>query len=201
MCVIVYVRNYFKICPGRRYRGLVYDRLITVRKTPGMVDAYLMPSEHVVIRLRMHPMAIIVPALLIVGGLIGVGILIGITGSTGLHKVIWFLWFVLLVWQGWKIVNWWRRYFVVTENRLMLVSGVFDRDVGMMPLTKVTDMRMHETAVGRMFRYAEFIVESAGQEQALSRIRFVPYPVQIYQEILHLIFPSSQGPAGEDPGF
>ena len=47
-----------------------------------------------------------------------------------------------------------------------------------------------------MLRYGEFIVESAGQEQALSRVRFVPYPAQVYQEILSLIFPAKPAAAG-----
>jgi hypothetical protein len=51
-----------------------------------------------------------------------------------------------------------------------------------------------------MFGYAEFIVESAGQEQALSRIRFVPYPSQLYQEILSLIFPGTAQRPGDDSG-
>ena len=83
---------------------------------------------------------------------------------------------------------WWRRYFVVTENRLMLITSLADTDVGMMPLAKVTDMRLHQNTFGHMLGYAEFIVESDGQDQALSRIPFVPYPSQMYQEILSLIF-------------
>jgi len=66
----------------------------------------------------------------------------------------------------------------------------------LMPLAKVTDLRLSESIVGRMLRYGEFIVESAGQEQALSRVGFVPYPAQIYQEILSLIFPAKPAAAG-----
>ena len=71
---------------------------------------------------------------------------------------------------GLEIAIWWRRYFVVTENRLMLVTRLVFTDVAMMPLAKVTDLRLSESILGRMLRYGEFIVESAGQEQALSRV-------------------------------
>jgi uncharacterized membrane protein YdbT with pleckstrin-like domain len=51
-------------------------------------------------------------------------------GSGGALKVIWILWFVLLLYLIWKIVNWWDTCFVITRNRLMLVTGVFDKTSG-----------------------------------------------------------------------
>jgi uncharacterized membrane protein YdbT with pleckstrin-like domain len=170
-------------------------------------DRYLMPTERVVTTVRMHPAAIVKPALLILGGAILAGLMTwGAHGNGRLILAIWLLWVMLFLWQGWKIAIWWRRYFVVTENRLMLVTSLIFTDIAMMPLAKVTDMRLSESIFGRMLHYGEFIVESAGQEQALSDIKFVPYPSQIYQEILSLIFPGepaatgSQGPRGRAQG-
>jgi membrane protein YdbS with pleckstrin-like domain len=175
---------------------------------PKVVDKYLMPSERIVTTVRMHPIAIFAPVILILAGLF---VAVFVTrsahpGSGGFVGFIWILWGVLVAWQGWKIVTWWRRYFVVTENRLMLITSLIVADVGMMPLAKVTDMRLHQGSLGRALGYATFIVESAGQEQALSRIEFVPYPSSMYQEILALIFPKRpaaagpQGPPGPPPG-
>ena len=171
------------------------------------VDKYLMPTERVVTAVRMHPAAIIRPVLWILGGAVLAGLLAGpALGNGRVVLVIWLLWGVLFVWQGWRIAIWWRRYFVVTENRLILVTSLVFTDVAMMPLAKVTDLRLSESILGRMLRYGEFIVESAGQEQALSRVRFVPYPSQIYQDILSLIFPGKpaadgpQGPLDVPPG-
>jgi uncharacterized membrane protein YdbT with pleckstrin-like domain len=152
----------------------------------------------------MHPIAVFGPAMVILAGAVAAGFLTESAAQSGSVKgtpIIWVLWGVLAVWQGWKIATWWRRYFVVTENRLMLITSLFDTDVGMMPLAKVTDMRLHRTTLGHALGYAEFIVESAGQEQALSRINFVPYPARMYQEILSLIFrPKPQGGNGGDLG-
>ncbi len=179
---------------------MVYQ-ITNAPKLPRAVYKYLMSTERVVTAVRMHPMAVIGPLLLILGGAILAGLLT-VAGHGGGASVIWLLWGVLFVWQGWKIATWWRRYFVVTENRLMLVTSLVFTDVAMMPLAKVTDMRLRETALGRMLGYGEFIVESAGQEQALSHVRFVPSPAQMYQEILSLIFPRKsaavghQGPPG-----
>jgi len=60
-----------------------------------------------------------------------------------------------------------------------------------MPLTKVTDMSFQRTFPGRLLGYGEFIVESAGQDQALRRVRFIPYPEQLYLLICGMLFPSS----------
>ena len=168
-------------------------RLVYVPQLPSsVVNEYLMPTEHVVTAVRMHPVSISSPVLIILFGTILAGIMTG-NGASG---VIWLVWLALFLWQGWKIAIWWRKYFAVTENRLMLITRLIETDVGMMPLAKVTDMRMRQSTFGRLLGYGEFIVESAGQEQALSRIKFVPYPAQMYQEILSLIFPRKPAAGG-----
>ena len=68
----------------------------------------------------------------------------------------------------------------------------------MMPLSKVTDMSFRRSFAGRIFGYGEFIVESAGQDQALSRIDHIPYPEQLYLEVCGMLFPSSAGDDTED---
>jgi hypothetical protein len=62
----------------------------------------------------------------------------------------------------------------------------------MMPLKKVTDMSFERSALGRLLGYGKFILESAGQDQALTSVDHVPYPEQLYLEICRLIFPSQE---------
>jgi Bacterial PH domain len=58
----------------------------------------------------------------------------------------------------------------------------------MMPLSKVTDMSFQRSSLGRILGYGEFILESAGQEQALRVVDHLPYPEQLYLEVCGLIF-------------
>jgi Bacterial PH domain len=177
------------------------DRIVYVPELPsGVVEEYLMPTERVVTSVRMHLISITDSVLIILGGAIVAGILTGAAHSKSGTAVIWLVWVGLAVWQGWKIAVWWRRYFAVTENRLMLVTSLFYTDVAMMPLAKVTDMRLRRSTLGRLLGYGEFIVESAGQEQALRNVKYVPYPSQMYQEILSLIFPRKTAPPAGPPG-
>jgi uncharacterized membrane protein YdbT with pleckstrin-like domain len=106
---------------------------------------------------------------------------------------------VYLAWIGcgilalrliWKAIGWRVNYFVVTSQRMILTSGVLTRTVAMMPLAKVTDMSFQRSFWGRLFGYGEFILESAGQDQALRTVDHIPYPEQLYLEVCNLIFPS-----------
>ena len=129
----------------------VRTRVVYADVSPRLVNKYLLPTERIVTAVRMHPIAVFGPAMVILAGAVAAGFLTESAAQSGSVKrtpIIWVLWGVLAVWQGWKIANWWRRYFVVTENRLMLITSLFDTDVGMMPLAKVTDMRLHRTSLG-----------------------------------------------------
>ncbi len=180
----------------------MYDFLVNVTKLPATVVTYLMPDEAVFVGVRKHPIVVLWPVVLILAGLVGaLALTTGGTGSSGFHLVIWLLFLVLVAWAGWKIIDWRLTYFVITENRLLLVTGVFSKSIGMMPMAKVTDMRLELTPLGRTFGYGKFVIESAGQEQALRDVPFVPYANQLYQEILAMIFPKKpSGRPGDDPG-
>ena len=77
---------------------------------------------------------------------------------------------VLLLRLGCKVFDWSVNYFVVTSQRMLLAQGVIVRKVNMMPLAKVTDMSFQRSTIGRILGYGEFIVESAGQDQALRNV-------------------------------
>ena len=81
---------------------------------------------------------------------------------------------------------------------MILVSGFMVRKVAMMPLARVTDMSFQRSALGRLLGYGEFIVESAGEEQALRSIDFLPYPEQLYLEVCGLVFPDAVAETQQD---
>jgi uncharacterized membrane protein YdbT with pleckstrin-like domain len=160
-----------------------------VDTVPASVNRYLLPHEHQVISVHEHPAVLIGPTFLVLLGLAIAGWLTSVAhGNNSAVLVIWICWAILLLWLVLKVLDWFVHYFVVTSQRLMLVQGLLLRKVNMMPLAKVTDMSFQRSATGRLLGYGEFIVESAGQDQALSRVRFIPYPEQLYLEVCGLIF-------------
>ena len=165
---------------------------------PASVDRYLLPQERRlrVITVRKHPAVLILPIALAVGGLVAAFLLSATVLQTQSQArvVAWLLWLGLALNLIWKVINWAVDYFVVTSQRMILTSGVLTRKVGMMPLGKVTDMSFQRSFAGRLLGYGEFIVESAGQDQALSTIDHIPYPEQLYLEVCEMLWPPTPAP-------
>jgi uncharacterized membrane protein YdbT with pleckstrin-like domain len=163
---------------------------------PASVNRYLLPHERQVISVHEHPAVLIGPIALVLVGLAIAGLLSNSVahGNGTAIVIIWGAWVVLLLWFGFKIWDWSVNYFVVTSHRLILAKGFVVRKVGMLPLTKVTDMSFQRTTIGRILGYGEFIVESAGQDQALRNVKFIPYPEQLYLEVCGLIFKDEEQP-------
>nr|WP_276612496.1 PH domain-containing protein [Kineococcus vitellinus] len=83
----------------------------------------------------------------------------------------------------------WRNdWFMATDRRLLLTYGVFRRQVAMMPLSKVTDMSYNRSLAGRLLGYGELVMESAGQDRALSHVDRLPMPDQVYVRICEQLF-------------
>lgn len=74
----------------------------------------------------------------------------------------------------------------LTDKRIMLRSGILTERRSTLPLRALTDMRYDQTIPGRVFDYGHFFVESAGQNQALSTLRFVDNPVKFYRIAMQL---------------
>jgi uncharacterized membrane protein YdbT with pleckstrin-like domain len=159
-------------------------RLVTPGDSaPASVNRYLLPHENQVITVRRHPAVLMKPVALVLGGLIIAGFLSN-TLANKVGSVVSWIWFV------WKVAEWSVDYFVITNQRMLLTTGLITRKVAMMPLGKVTDMSFQRSIAGRMLGYGEFVLESAGQEQALRTVGYLPYPEQLYLEVCEMIFPN-----------
>jgi uncharacterized membrane protein YdbT with pleckstrin-like domain len=160
---------------------------------PVAVSKYLLPREVQVATVRQHPAVLLPVGSQALAGLLVAGVLSAtILRHTGLVlTVIWIAWAVLLLRLIWKAINWAVDYFVITTERLLLTTGLLTRKVAMMPLSKVTDMSFRRSFGGRLLGYGELIVESAGQNQALDRVEFIPYPEQLYLLVCGMLFPNS----------
>ena len=87
----------------------------------------------------------------------------------------------------WISLQWHADRIVVTDQRICQVSGVFTRAVASMPLTKLTDMTYRRTVAGRVLGYGDLVLETAGNEQALSHIAYLPDPDHFYRTVTSLV--------------
>jgi uncharacterized membrane protein YdbT with pleckstrin-like domain len=159
---------------------------------PADVDRYLLPHEQEVITVRKHPAVLLAPIAWAVVGLVLAAVLSDtvLRHDSTLTWIVWAAWGLVFLRFLWAALNWAVDYFVVTSHRFIQTSGLFSRKVAMMPLAKVTDMTFRRSFLGRVFGYGTFDLESAGQDQALKKVDFIPYPEQLYLEVCALLFPS-----------
>lgn len=162
-----------------------------------ILDRYVLRDERVVVAIRHHwakliePVAAALLALLLTAWLSANAE----PDASVLPLIAWWLWFVLVLRLAWKLLEWRNEWFVATDKRLLMTYGLITHKVAMMPLRKVTDMNYVRSPLGRVFGYGQFIMESAGQDQAMREINWVPEPDETYRRICDTIF----GPEGRDP--
>ncbi|SFN08816.1 MULTISPECIES: PH domain-containing protein [Actinomadura] len=148
------------------------------------VDKYLMSYEGRVIAVRRHPAVLLLPVSVVVAGLVACAAISAVGGLIW----VWWLWLITLCYLVWKVIAWSVEFFLVTEHRVMVINGVLNRNVAMMPLAKVTDIALNRSVIGQLLGYGEFVMESAGQKQALRNVDHMPYPEQLYLEVSSVIF-------------
>lgn len=145
------------------------------------VAQYLFDSERYCGEWRRHWIAVSQWLLALAGATLLLGYVVGAMQNVpyvvGAAAV---LWLILLIVAGFRIGDWFFDKFVLTDKRVMLIEGIVARKVAMMPLARVTDMAYQQSPLGRVLNYGTFVLESAGQDQALREIDPLPYPNELY---------------------
>jgi membrane protein YdbS with pleckstrin-like domain len=96
----------------------------------------------------------------------------------------------VVAWAVYQIAEWADRFFVLTNKRIVVIEGIINTTVRSMPVSRLTDMAYRRTGFGRALGYGLFDVESAGQDQALKIMNFVPNPEFTNLQISNLLFGS-----------
>lgn len=157
---------------------------------PPHLSRYLLDAERVVIAVRRHPAQVLEPVVSAVGGLaLVLWLQLRIPPDLGLlSDLLWPAWSLLLGRALIRLWMWREDWFVATDSRLLLTYGIVTRKVAMMPLAKVTDMSYNRSPLGRVLGYGEFVLESAGHDQAMRVVSWLPNPDQLYRLICAEIF-------------
>ena len=156
---------------------------------PREIDEYLLPTERRVIRVRMH-WAVMAKDLTLTGLFLLLMVVLQeyLPTSSVVDNLTFYLALAAVIRFTVKVILWWIERIIITDKRVMLAQGIITHKVGMMPLSKVTDLTFERTLNGRMLGYGTIIVESAGQIQALNQINYMPRPEEIYEALSELIF-------------
>jgi membrane protein YdbS with pleckstrin-like domain len=170
------------------------------RRAKKDVAKYLLEDEIAVIATRRHWAVLILPAaralpVLVLGGwLFLLDPRNHLTSAVGLLVLL-----GALVYLALHVGEWWMRHFIVSPRRMLLTSGIVVRTVTLLPRRRITDLTWQETFFGQLLGYGTFRIESAGANQALSKVTFLPHADELYRTISRLLFPGDAG-GGDDEG-
>lgn len=71
---------------------------------------------------------------------------------------------------------WWNRQFVITNRRVIQISGLFNKSVTDSSLEKVTDLKLEQSALGRIFNYGDIEILTAS-ELGVNLFRQIANPI------------------------
>jgi hypothetical protein len=174
--------------------------LMRSTEVPAGLAPILLPGERLVTAVRAHWAKLAEPvATMLLGLTVAAWVDSNVTKTTqALGTIFWWVFFALLARLCWCLLDWNHSWFVATDKRLLLRYGLISHKVAMMPLSKVTDMSYVRSIPGQFLGYGKFVLESAGQDQALREIKWVPSPDQTYRDICAEIFHIVPPPRDED---
>ena len=96
---------------------------------------------------------------------------------------------------AWRLLEEYRDRFVITNQRLIRVNGVFDTQRASVPLGRILDITVKKPWVGHMLNYGHFVFESAAQVQGLNEIRYVA-SIDEREDALRIIMNPERVPGG-----
>jgi uncharacterized membrane protein YdbT with pleckstrin-like domain len=156
------------------------------------VENYLLPHERPVIAVRKHPGVFIRHCLLAVCWCGAACLVTALTNSDPLVLgVVWGGFFVVLAWLAARAIAWLESYFVVTEMRLIFITGLATKRAVSVPLREIATLNSRRSLLGRLAGYAEFVAEPARPGYAIPKMNYMPYPEQLLAETKALLSPDS----------
>jgi len=144
-------------------------------------DTLLSDGEVIVLRSRQHPLAIflearwaialwvIAIALLVAGALLNLqGRDFQLVGGAALICIV--IGLVLFAWRYWQ---WWAQDYIVTNRRLMKVTGIFNKRSSDSSLEKINDAVLDQNVLGRLLNYGDLDILTASGESAVDYFRML----------------------------
>jgi len=148
-------------------------------------EKLLLPDERVVRTARDHWATLLVTILadvalaIVVVGLsaAGMSLLSPWTGLVFLLLIVPIVHFLFRMWR------WWNKQYIVTNRRLIQITGTFNKRVSDTLLEKINDIVMEQSALGRMLNFGDVEVIS-GSESGIDTFRRLTDPIEFKKALL-----------------
>lgn len=150
--------------------------------------SYLLPGERRVLRCRRH-WAILAPqtmlTIVVVVMFMVLARWLSGHGAAFVVTVLWYAAAAMVFRLAVLIADWWDDVIMLTDGRVINVTGLLASRGRDTPIKKITDRDLQHTVIGNILGYATFTFESAGPA-SLQRLTYVPNPMTVYEAILKL---------------
>jgi membrane protein YdbS with pleckstrin-like domain len=167
------------------------------------VDKYILTTagEQKVVEVKKHWAASAWPGVQLL-----IGVIIFVSAFAFQGAVYWIL-FVLGMLLGlhglYGMLEEYRDRFVITNQRVFRVNGVFSTARASVPLLRILDITVNKPLIGRWLNYGHFVFESAAQVQGLNKITFVK-DIDEREDVLRIVMqgdvPQQVAAPAEDDG-
>jgi uncharacterized membrane protein YdbT with pleckstrin-like domain len=130
------------------------------------LDELLGTNERILLKTRQHWFILfssIALEILLIIILIGAVIAFAITTASPLVTVGFVLVLVPLAGMLRDILIWYNRQYIVTNRRVIQISGIFSKDVVDSSLEKVNDVKLSQSFFGRLFDYGDVEILTASE--------------------------------------
>lgn len=162
---------------------------------PVDVDRYLLPGEVHIVTVRRHPV-VLAPAFFLLVANAAAFVLSALGVISGGAAVLAVLGILIplssyILYRSRRL--WSRAYVVITRARIMLVNLRRRHSLVVIPLTETSDMTLTRIRpFGRGVGCGSFLIKNAGFQGRPLKIRYLPYPDQLYLEVSGYLFPNGQ---------
>jgi uncharacterized membrane protein YdbT with pleckstrin-like domain len=129
------------------------------------IQSMLGENERIILVTRQHGFVLfssiiaeIVVTLIVLAAILALTTLVNLLAAWGFILLL-----IPLAIMTWDILAWNNRQYVVTNRRVIQISGIFNKDVTDSSLEKVTDIKMTQTFLGRVFDYGDVEILTASE--------------------------------------
>jgi uncharacterized membrane protein YdbT with pleckstrin-like domain len=129
----------------------------------------LVPNEELVLEIRPHWIALVMPAIVTIAIVVGYGFAIGYApdDGSGRSAVVWgataIALLLLILFPVRRFIAWATSWFVVTSDRVIHREGWIAKRSMEIPLEAINDVRFHQGVFERMIGAGDLIISSASE--------------------------------------
>lgn len=155
-------------------------------------ESYVLPDERRVFRARPHIASMAKHTAIATVLILGLWLMMEATSAAGgalwmMTTVLWYAQLGVLGWLAYRTLHWWDDHLMLTDKRIMRVTGVFTSKMEDMPISKVTDRTIQHSFMGILLHYNYMRLETAGQKQSLEHIPYIPHPHALYEAVTKIV--------------